>query len=157
MKKALISIMMAAAAALLFCSCEPMEKTGDPTGTVVGSWRLETCLVEIRTTVGGNTNTTSNTTDYSKDYVYLFLGEKFLATGYYNLEIEAAKYEYDAEKGTIRFSDGISVSDNGKAMVLVGTYKVEVTGNKMILKQAFGIEAANEQTTYTFHREERVE
>ena len=157
MKKTFISILAAAFAALLSCSCEPMEKTGDQTGTVVGSWRLETCLIEVKTTVNGNTSVNSSTTNYSGDHVYLFLGEKFLATGYYNLEMEAAAYNYDAEKGTIRFSDGISVSDNGKAMVLLGTYQVEITGNKMVLKQAFGVEAASRQTAYIFHREERKE
>lgn len=148
---------MAAAAALLFCSCDPVDNPGDKTGTVTGSWRLQSCLVEIRTSVAGNVNTTSNTTDYTKDYVYLFLGKEFMATGYYNLEMESAVYSYDAESGMIRFSNGISVSDNGKAMVLVGSYKVEVTENTMVLKQAFGIELANEQTTYTFRREERKE
>ena len=158
MKKVIYSLMMAACAALLFCSCDNrIDNPGDPTGTVTGSWRLESCLIEISTTINGNTNITSNTTDYSKDYVYLLLGEKFLATGFYNFESEGAAYSYDAEKGTIRFSDGISVSDNGKAMVLVGLYSAEVSGDKLILKQAFGIRLANEQTTYTFHREERVE
>ncbi len=157
MKHFLHSVLVAVCAILLFSSCEPMDKTGDPTGNLWGSWRCETMTVDIRTTVNGNTNTTTNTTDYSKDYVYLLLGEKFLATGFYNAEMEMAAYSYDPDKGTIRFSDGISVSDHGKAMILVGTYQVELSKTKLVLRQTFGIEKANEQTTYTFRREERQE
>ena len=155
MKKVVFFLLMAACAALMFCSCDPMENNGDPTKTVVGSWRLESCLVEIKTTLDGNTNKTSNTTDYTADHVYLLLNDMFLATGYYNLEMKTSVYNYESIKGTIRFLDGISVSGNGKAMILVGSYNCEVSGNKMILKQYFGVEAANEQTTYTFHREDR--
>ena len=153
MKKT-VFLLMAACAALMFCSCDPVENEVPPQA-VLGSWRLESCLVEIKTTLDGNTNTTSNTTDYTADRVYLLLNEMFRATGYYNLEMKTSVYNYESIKGTIRFLDGISVSGNGKAMILVGSYNCEVSGNKMILKQYFGVEAANEQTTYTFHREDR--
>ena len=154
MKKIVFSL-MAACAALMFCSCDPNENNEVPSKEVLGSWRLESCLIEIKTTLDGNTNTTSNTTDYSADRVYLILNDMFRATGYYNLEMKTSVYNYESIKGTIRFLDGISVSDNGKAMVLVGSYNCEVSGNKMTLKQYLGIEEANEQTTYTFHREDR--
>ena len=158
MKKVFFSVLMAAAATLLFCSCDPIDNPGDKTGTLNGSWRLETLVVEISANIGDYSSTNPTTIDYTNDYCYLYLGKDGYAQAFYNLKMsEPALYSYDAETGKIHFSNGISVDGKLNSIVFLGYYNVELNGDKLVLRQGSDLGIVGNQNVYTFHREERKE
>ena len=82
-----------------------------------------------------------------------------MATAQFGWDLEMSSYSYDAEKNTIRFNKSLDVSDDGKAMVLVGTYDItELTPDKLTLRQPDvsidipGLFSSHQTAIYAFHR-----
>ena len=158
MKKILSTILIGVCAALLFCSCEPLNREDDEPGTPYGFWVVDKLVVEASITINGNTTSTTNTTDFSSEYCRLQLGKTNYATLWFNLEFpDTEAFNYNASTGMIEFKKGLDKGDNGKAIVLLGIYEVQLSGDNMILRQpeasigVFGY-GASERATYYFHR-----
>ena len=158
MKKFFSTILISICAALVFCSCVPLERSDDEKGTPYGFWVVDKLVVEASITINGNTTSSTNTTDFSTEYCRLQLSKSNLATLWFNLEFpDIEAYSYNASTGMMEFRKGLDKGDNGKAIVLLGLYEVEVNGDNMILRQpeasigVFGY-GASERATYYFHR-----
>ena len=74
-------------------------------------------------------------------------------------DVEMTTFVYDATQMKLKFNDGLSVSDDGKAMVLVGTYDIRVlTPTRLVLRQPDfnidipGLFSSHQTAIYTFHR-----
>ena len=163
MKKILSTILIGVCAALLFCSCEPLNREDDEPGTPYGFWVVDKLVVEASITINGNTTSTTNTTDFSSEYCRLLLSKSNLATLWFNLEFpDVESFRYDASTGMMEFKKGLDKGDNGKAIVLLGIYEVQVNGDNMILRQpeasigVFGY-GASERATYYLHRAPKTE
>ena len=163
MKKILSTILIGVCAALLFCSCEPLNREDDEPGTPYGFWVVDKLVVEASITINGNTTSTTNTTDFSSEYCRLQLSKSNLATLWFNLEFpDVESFRYDASTGIMEFKKGLDKGDNGKAIVLLGIYEVQVNGDNMILRQpeasigVFGY-GASERATYYLHRAPKTE
>lgn len=163
MKKILSTILIGVCAALLFCSCEPLNREDDEPGTPYGFWVVDKLVVEASITINGNTTSTTNTTDFSSEYCRLQLSKSNLATLWFNLEFpDVESFRYDASTGMMEFKKGLDKGDNGKAIVLLGIYEVQVNGDNMILRQpeasigVFGY-GASERATYYLHRAPKTE
>ena len=154
---------LALGAALLLNACDAagIDDPEIPDGpeSIVGSWHLQSLTVETETTINGSVHTNSSVTDFTKENCRLVLGKNHSATAQFNFEVEIGAYSYDPETSTIRFKNGLSVSDNGKAMVLVKDYTVEVDDITMVLIQkdlSIGLGSlfsGNERAIYHFRRE----
>ena len=158
MKKILSTILIGVCAALIFCSCEPLNREDDEPGTPYGFWVVDKLVVEASITINGNTTSTTNTTDFSSEYCRLQLGKTNYATLWFNFEFpDTEAFNYNASTGMIEFKKGLDKGDNGKAIVLLGIYEVQLNGDNMILRQPeasvglFGY-GASERATYYFHR-----
>ena len=158
MKKILSTILIGVCAALIFCSCEPLNREDDEPGTPYGFWVVDKLVVEASITINGNTTSTTNTTDFSSEYCRLQLGKTNYATLWFNFEFpDTEAFNYNASTGMIEFKKGLDKGDNGKAIVLLGIYEVQINGDNMILRQPeasvglFGY-GASERATYYFHR-----
>ena len=158
MKKILSTILIGVCAALIFCSCEPLTREDDEPGTPYGFWVVDKLVVEASITINGNTTSTTNTTDFSSEYCRLQLGKTNYATLWFNFEFpDTEAFNYNASTGMIEFKKGLDKGDNGKAIVLLGIYEVQINGDNMILRQPeasvglFGY-GASERATYYFHR-----
>jgi hypothetical protein len=158
MKKIYGFILIGIFAALTFCSCEPLNREDDKDGTPYGFWVVDKLVVEASVTVNGNTTSTTNTTDFSSEYCRLQLAQSNYATLWFNFELpDVESFTYNESTGIMEFKKGLDKGDNGKAIVLLGVYEVQVNGDNMILRQpeasigVFGY-GASERATYYFHR-----
>lgn len=158
MKKIYGFILIGIFAALAFCSCEPLNRDDDKDGTPYGFWVVDKLVVEASVTVNGNTTSTTNTTDFSSEYCRLQLAQSNYATLWFNFELpDVESFTYNESTGIMEFKEGLDKGDNGKAIVLLGVYEVQVNGDNMILRQpeasigVFGY-GASERATYYFHR-----
>ena len=163
MKKFFSTILIGICAAMFFCSCVPLEREDDEPGTPYGFWVVDKLVVDASVTINGNTTTTTNTTDFSSEYCRLNISKTNFATLWFNLEFpDTEAFTYNASTGIMEFKKGLDKGDNGKAIVLLGIYEVEVKGDNMILRQPeasvgiFGY-GASERATYYFHRAPRNE
>lgn len=165
MKKIFSFVLISICAAFAFCSCETMnpENEEEYFGTPYGFWVVDKLVVEASVTINGNTTSTTNTTDFSSEYCRLNLDTSHLATLWFNFEFpDVESFRYDESKSMIEFKKGLDKGDNGKAIVLLGFYEVQVTGDNMILRQpeasvgVFGY-GASERATYYFHRAPKTE
>ena len=159
----IIGIILAAAlAAFSFCSCETLDPNKDFSGTPYGFWIVDKLEVEVGTTVNGNTTTHKSTTDFSGDYCRLNLDTSMMATLWYNFDLDIESFAYDAEAARVTFRESLNAGDNGKAIVLLGIYDVELNGDQMILRQpeaSIGGDSlgASQRATYTLHRAPKTE
>jgi hypothetical protein len=158
MKRFFSIILIGICAAMAFSSCVPLERSDDEKGTPYGFWVVDKLVVEASITINGNTTSTTNTTDFSTEYCRLQLSKANLATLWFNLEFpDIEAFSYNASTGIMEFKKGLDKGDNGKAIVLLGLYEVEVNGDNMILRQpeaSIGVlgYGASERATYYFHR-----
>jgi len=158
MKKIFSFLLIGICAAMVFSSCEPLNREDDEPGTPYGFWVVDKLVVEASITINGNTTSTTNTTDFSTEYCRLQLSKANLATLWFNLEFpDIEAFSYNASTGIMEFKKGLDKGDNGKAIVLLGLYEVEVNGDNMILRQpeaSIGVlgYGASERATYYFHR-----
>ena len=157
MKKYFSAILIAVFAAFAFSSCETMDPDKDFSGTIYGFWIVDKLETEATVTIDGDPHTVVTTTNYSQDYCRLNLDTSGYATLWYNLDMDIEKFQYDNDTKRIEFKESANAGDNGKAIVLLGIYDVELDGDQMIFRQpkAFiGTDAynASEAATYYFHR-----
>ena len=158
MNKFFSTILIGLCAAFVFCSCDPANREDDEDGTPYGFWVVDKLVVDASITINGNTTTTTNTTDFSTEYCRLQLSKSHYATLWFNLEFpDVESFTYNESTGIMEFKKGLDKGDNGKAIVLLGIYEVQVNGDNMILRQpeasigVFGY-GASERATYYFHR-----
>ena len=163
MKKIISTILIGVCAAFIFSSCEPLNREDDEPGTPYGFWVVDKLVVEASITINGNTTSTTNTTDFSSEYCRLQLGKTNYATLWFNFEFpDTEAFNYNASTGMIEFKKGLDKGDNGKAIVLLGIYEVELKGDNMVLRQpeasigVFGY-GASERATYYLHRAPKTE
>lgn len=157
MRRIFSTIIIAVFAALAFNSCETLDPDKDFSGTIYGFWVVDKLEVEASITVNGNTTSSTNTTDFSKDYCRLNLDPSNIATLWYGIKFDMEAFSYDENTKKITFPEGADVGNNGKAIVLLGVYDVELNGDQMIFRQpessiTIGNSGASERATYYFHR-----
>lgn len=159
MKKILCSLLLLAGMMAMVCSCDEFNGGDDPAGSIYGYWKLDKLTIEASTSVIGNGNLNTSAIDFTNTPCYLFLGEDLMASGRMGLDLELSGYSYDAKQQAIRFNRSISVSNDGKAMVLVGTYEItELTLNTLVLRQPDfnidipGLFSSHQTAIYAFHR-----
>ena len=164
MKRFFSAILIAAFAAFAFNSCETMDPEKDFSGTIYGFWVVDKLEVEASLTINGSTNTSTSTTDFSNEkYCRLNLDTSGLATLWFNGEFpDVENFTYDEASKRIEFKKGLDKGDNGKAIVLLGIYDVELKGDQMILRQpeasiGGNTLGASERATYYFHRAPKSE
>ena len=163
MKKIFSTILIAVFAAFAFNSCETLDPEKDFSGTIYGFWVVDKLEVDASVTAAGTTHQNTSTIDFSKDYCRLNLDPSHIATLWYNLEFpDTEAFSYDESTKRIEFKKGLDKGDNGKAIVLLGVYDVELNGDQMIFRQpeasvgVFGF-GASERATYYFHRAPKSE
>ena len=163
MKRIFSIILIGVFAAFTFCGCEPLNREDDEEGTPYGFWVVDKLVVEASVTINGNTTSTTNTTDFSSEYCRLQLSKSNYATLWFNLEFpDVEAFTYNASTGIMEFKKGLDKGDNGKAIVLLGLYEVQVNGDHLVLRQpeaAIGVfgYGASEQATYYLHRAPKTE
>lgn len=163
MKRFFSTVLIGICAAFALFSCEPLDREDDVDGTPYGFWVVDKLVVEASVTINGNTTSTTNTTDFSSEYCRLQLAQSNYATLWFNLEFpDVESFTYNASTGVIEFKKGLDKGDNGKAIVLLGIYNVQVNGDNMILSQpeaSVGVlgYGASERATYYFHRAPKSE
>ena len=163
MKRFFSTILIAVFAAFAFNSCETLDPEKDFSGTIYGFWVVDKLEVDASVTAAGTTHQNTSTIDFSKDYCRLNLDPSHIATLWYNLEFpDTEAFSYDESTKRIEFKKGLDKGDNGKAIVLLGVYDVELNGDQMIFRQpeasvgVFGF-GASERATYYFHRAPKSE
>ena len=162
MKKTLFALFCVICATLSFSACDTLDPEKETDGTPFGFWVVDSLIVDVSTTINGNTTRSSSTTDFTRDYCRLSLSETFLASLWYNFDLDIESFTYTESNKRIAFKEGLNAGDNGKAIVLLGVYDVEISGDKMVLRQpeaviggsTFG---ASERATYFFHRAPKSE
>lgn len=142
------------------CSCNLLNgDDAQASGSIFGTWKLDKLTIEASASVVGSGSQNTSVIDFTGNSCYLNLSDKFLATAQFGWDLEMSSYSYDAEKNTIRFNKSLDVSDDGKAMVLVGTYDItELTPDKLTLRQPDvsidipGLFSSHQTAIYAFHR-----
>lgn len=159
MKRLIIASMAAIIAALAFCSCEEIGPDSEYSGTPYGFWVVDSLQVKASITINGNTHNSFNTTDFTRDYCRLVVDKNLqVASVWYNLDAGTEDFSYDeaAKRFTVKGED-LHAGNNGKAIVLFGIYDVELSGNRMILRQESSLLGVSESNTYFFHRAPKSE
>ena len=163
MRKFFSFALIALCAAFAFTSCEPQDPEADFSGTIYGFWVVDKLEVDASVTINGTTTSHTSTTDFSNEYCRLYLDTSHIATLWFNLEWpDSETFIYDEAAGRIEFKKGLDKGDNGKAIVLLGIYDVELNGDNLVLRQpeaavGYGGYGASERATYYFHRAPKSE
>ena len=163
MKRFFSTILIVVFAVLALNSCEGLDPEKDYSGTIYGFWIVDKLETEASVTIDGDPHTVTTTTNYSSDYCRLLLDPSHLATLWFNLEWpDTEAFIYDETTKRIEFKKGLDKGDNGKAIVLLGVYDVELIGDTMIFRQPeasimIGDSGASERATYYFHRAPKTE
>ena len=155
--KGLLAIACIAVSAVS-CYKDGPDNGGD--ASIYGKWMLDTQTVLIETSVAGSGSNNKTVVDFGGTGCYLELGNEG-AAAYLGFDIDVSTFSFNAESKRIDFPRGLSVSDNGKAFVLYGSYDVtELTDSKLTLKQTDigvsigSIVSANQTAIYEFHKKE---
>ena len=163
MKRIISIALLALCAAFALTSCEMLDPDKDFSGTIYGFWVVDKLEVDASITINGKTTSHTSTTDFSGEYCRLNLDTSNIATLWFNLEWpDSERFSYSEANQRIEFTKGLDKGDNGKAIVLLGIYDVELNGNNMVLRQpeaAIGVGGygASERATYYFHRAPKSE
>ena len=163
MKRFISIALLALCAAFAVTSCETMDPDKDFSGTIYGFWVVDKLVVDASVTVNGHTTSSTSTTDFSSEYCRLNLDTSHIATLWFNLEWpDAEKFSYDESTQRIEFTKGLDKGDNGKAIVLLGVYDVQLNGDNLVLRQpeaAIGVGGygASERATYYLHHAPKSE
>jgi len=165
MKKFFFAIAVAGAA-ILALSCNRLEnQTGDETGTLYGTWVMDSYTFELGGSKDDKSGTIPIVIPYFKNTT-LTLSENLRAWAGMGLEGDWSNYSYDSQKKQIVFDHMIEVSDDGQIMVLYGTFDVaELSDTKLVLKQPYlntgkftlpsGVTLSSSAVaTYTYHRKQ---
>ena len=168
MKRLFYSLIVAAVALLpVACEKETVPNTGDKTGKLYGTWVLDTKNVDYVYNVGGKTNTTTETTDFTGDHFMLKLSDILIAFAQKGSiftfdidDVDSTPYTYNANLNQISFREAISLSTGflpAKFMTLFGTYDVvQLTKDTLVLKQVdealFNSYSSTRTTVYSYHK-----
>ena len=139
------------------CYKDGPQNGGD--ASIYGKWMLDTQTIILEASVSGSGSDNKTVVDFGGTGCYLELGDEG-AAAYMGFKIDVSTFSYNAESKRIDFPRGLSVSDNGKAFVLAGSYDVtELTDDRLVLKQEdFGVSIGSVKATqtaiYEFHRKE---
>ena len=168
MKRLLFSLMIAAIALLpTACDPEPLPNTPDLTGTLYGTWVLDTKTVDIVTTQDGKTNSDYSSTDFTGDHFLLHLTDFMVAFAQEGTvitfdidDVDGAKYSYNADLHQISFEKILSLSKgflNPKIMTLFGKYDILIlSDSQFVIKKeettTLGSRSTTTTTVYSFHR-----
>jgi len=168
MNRLFYSLLIAAMAVLpLACEKEPVPNTGDKTGTLYGTWVLDTKTVDIATTNNGKTDSSHDSTDFTDEHFLLHLTDYFMAFAQKGTlltfdidDLDGTPYTYNSGLNQISFTKSLGLSAGFlplKTMTLHGTYDVaELTGSKLVFKKVDEVKlntySTTTTTTYTFHR-----
>jgi len=161
MKRIICSLLLLVGFSAAVCSCEGLinGNTEEQAGTIYGTWVLDQLTIEASASVIGNGSQNTSVIDFTNAPCYLVLGDNMVATAQMGLDIELSGYSYDSEARKVRFNDDLSVSNDGKAMVLIGVYEItELTADKLVLRQPDfnidvpGIFSSHQTAIYAFHR-----
>ena len=166
MKRFICALMLIASVLTVFWSCNgengknnttPDEQEEPP--TVFGYWVLDNLTVEASSSIIGSGGANTSVIDFTRTPCHLKLAENFTATGSMGWDISISKYTLSSDGKTISFDRTISVSDDGKAMVLAGSYEIiELTYDKLVLRQPDivvsipGIFSAQQTAIYSYTR-----
>ena len=163
MKRIFSTILIALCAVLAFSSCETLDPDKDFSGTIYGFWVVDKLVVDASVTINGTTTSNTSTIDFTKEYCRLNLDTSHIATLWFTLEFpDAEAFTYNESAKRIEFKKGLDKGDNGKAIVLLGVYDVQLDGDNLVLSQpeaAVGIGGygASERSTYYLHRAPKSE
>ena len=167
--KRLYYTILIAAIALLPIACEPetVPNTGDQTGSLYGTWILDTKTVDYISTSGGSTGQNHDVTDFTGDNFLLTLTDYFMAFGQEGTlltfdidDVDGSPYSYNTGTKQISFTKSISLSKGfltPKVMTLYGTFDVtELTDSKLTIQQTNNVTintySSKQITVYSFHR-----
>lgn len=159
-RKIFRSLLAIACVVSLASSCYKENATGDDASAIYGQWMLDTETVIIEASVSGNGTTNRTVVDFTGTGCCLELGVEG-ASARMGWDMAVTLFSYDAGSRRIDFPRGLSVSDDGKALVLIGSYDVtELTDKKLVLTQkSIGVSIgsildATQTATYEFHKKE---
>ena len=161
MKRIFCLLMLFLSLSAVVCACDPTRQDGEETttGSLYGTWQLDTLTIEASASVIGSGSLNTSVIDFTKTTpCYLSITE-VMATARMGWDVEMATFVYDATKMKIKFNDDLSVSDDGKAMVLVGSYDItELTPARLVLRQPDfnidipGLFSSHQTAVYSYHR-----
>lgn len=159
MKRLIIRLFAVASVAILASACyKGGSDADDYSGAIFGAWVLDTKTITTETTVGGNSSKTNTVEDFSHEGCSLELNPGLTALARFGIKSYETSFSFDAESKRIEFPRGLSLSDNGKSLKLLGSYDVTLAGeDRMSLSQkaigvTIGTLTADETTVYAFHR-----
>lgn len=160
MKKIVCSFVLLAGLLAALCSCDPLNNNGqEKEGTLYGSWKLDTLTIEASASVIGSGAQNTSNIDFTRNSGYLYLSDSNMATVKLGWDVEMSAFTYDATKNTIHFNKSMDVSDDGKAIVLVGSYEItRLTPDHLVLRQPDfnidipGLFSSHQTAIYKFHR-----
>ncbi|MBR5056634.1 MAG: hypothetical protein IKX03_05510 [Bacteroidales bacterium] len=167
MKKLFLSLLFAAVA-LLPTACESdIPNVPDLSGTLYGTWVLDTKTVDVVTTTDGKTETNQDVTDFTNEHFLLHLTDFFVAFAQEGTlltfdidDVDGVKYTYNDNLKQIYFEKLIVLNKgffNAKTMSLFGKYDViELSDTKLVLKKVeettLGSTKTTTTTVYSYHR-----
>lgn len=160
MKKIVCSFVLLAGLLAALCSCDPLNNNDqEKEGTLYGSWKLDTLTIEASASVIGSGAQNTSNIDFIGNSGYLYLSDANMATVKLGWDVEMSSFTFDAAKKTIHFNKSMDVSDDGKAIVLVGTYEIiRLTPDHLALRQPDfnidipGLFSSHQTAIYKFHR-----
>lgn len=163
MKKIIFAIAVASLS-ILAMSCNRLDNpTGDVTGTLYGTWVLDTYTFELGGSKDDQSGSIPIVVPYFKNTTMTF-HEDLKVTAGMGWEVDWSNYSYNAEKKQIVFDRMIEVSDDGQIMVLYGAFDVlELSETKLVLRQPYvntgkitlpsgTVISSTAMSRYTFHR-----
>ena len=138
MKKSVFAL-IALCVAFMAASCNKLPvQTGDETGTLYGTWVLDSYKIEVGGSVDEKGGTFPVTIPYNLKKTTLTLDESLVARAHMGGKTDWANYSYNGEKKQITFDRMIEVSDDGMIMGLYGLFDVaELNETTLILKQPY--------------------
>ena len=168
MKRLFYSVIIAAFAMLsVSCEKENVPNTGDETGTLYGTWILDTKTIDIVSNSSGKTDKSSDKTDFKGENFMLKLTDFYMAFAQKGSlatfdidDVDGTPYSYNAGLKQISFENSISLSSGFpliKKMTLYGTYDVVVLSDtNLVLRKIDEVKINSYSTTtttvYSYHR-----
>ena len=160
--------MIAAIAALpLACEKKAVPNTGDKSGTLYGTWVLDTKTVDISTTTGSKTDSSHDATDFTDEHFLLRLTDFFMAFAQKGTlltfdidDVDGSPFTYNAGLNQISFTKTLALSSGFlpmKIMSLSGTYDViKLTDKELVLSKTDTMNintlSTKTVTAYSFHK-----
>ena len=140
-------------------------KNGTVVNPLVGKTEKTSIVIEngvvTEITKNGETTTTSDDTDFSKDHFFLLLAEPQVALAKEGTlitfdidDVDGGTFAYNSDLKQITFNKMLRLSSGfpPRTMTLYGTFDVLELTNKLVLRQTQEVLIEKVTITYTFHR-----